>query len=141
MSQFVTKLESQTSGVIKGARMVKIVRANYGGSFVVQVAGLPEVPKGMKGYFTRWFKQYIIDNLRLTDRHLSDYYSNSSMTEYVILQEVGKGFLKYGFYRRIFTNSDGVEIDRGKEKDDQHVRYINMWAGKIDRGCNYGDGE
>ena len=107
MSQFVKKLEAKTSGVIKGVRMVEVVRANYGGRFEVQVACLPEVPDGIEGYYPGWFKQYIIDNLRLTDRHLSDYYSNSSMTEYVILQEVGKGFLKYGFYRRIFTNSDG----------------------------------
>jgi hypothetical protein len=133
------KLKAETSGVIKGARMVEVVRAHYGGSFVVQVACLPEVPDGIEWYYPGWFKQYIIENLRLTVRHMSGYFSNHSMTEYVILKEVGKGFLKYGFYRRIFVNSEGVEIDRTKGKHtDQNVRYINIWTGAVDRSCNYG---
>ena len=133
------KLKARTSGFIKGARMVEVVRANYGGSFVVQVACLPEVPDGIEGYYPGWFKQYIIESLRLTHRHMGGYFSTHSMTEYVILREQGKGFLKYGFYRRIFVNSEGVEIDRTKGKHtDQHVRYINIWTGAVDRSCNYG---
>ena len=139
MSQFVTKLKAKTSGVIKGVRMAEVVRANYGGRFEVQVACLPEVPNGIQGYFTGWFKQYVIENLRLTDRHLSDYYSHSSMTEYVILLETGKGFLKYGFYRRIFVNSEGVEIENSTANHSERcVGYIHMWTGAIDKTCTYG---
>ena len=139
MSQFVMKLKAKTSGVIKGARMVEVVRANYGGSFVVQVACLPEVPAGIDGYYGDWFKQYIIESLRLTHRHMGGYFSTHSMTEYVILREQGKGFLKYGFYRRTYVNSKGVEIERPKGKDKEaSIRYVNMWTGAIDRSCNYG---
>ena len=51
MSQFVMKLKAKTSGIIKGARMVEVARANNGGSFVVQVACLPEVPDCIEGYY------------------------------------------------------------------------------------------
>ena len=73
MSQFVKKLEAKTTGVIKGARMVEVVRANYGGRFEVQVACLPEVPDGTpeEGYFPGWFKQYVIPELRLAQKNLS----------------------------------------------------------------------
>jgi hypothetical protein len=70
---------------------------------------------------------------------MGDYFSAHSMTEYVILRESGKGFLKYGFYRRIFVNSAGFEIDRSNGKHtDQTVRYINMWTGAVDETCNFG---
>ena len=117
MSKFVTRLKAQTSGVIKGARMVEVVRANNGGSFVVQVACMPEVPDGIDGYYGEWFKQYLIENLRSTAKHMGNYFSTHSMTEYVILREQGKGFLKYGFYRRTYVNSQGVEIEKPKGKD------------------------
>ena len=139
MSQFVKKLEAKTSGVIKGVRMVEVVRANYGGRFEVQVACLPEVPDGIEGYFPGWFKQYVIPELRLALKNLSDYYSNNSMTEYVILRESGQtGFLKYGFYRRIFVNSEGFEIEKSTSNhSERSVAYKYMWTGGVDKSCNY----
>ena len=53
------------------------------------------------------------------------------MTEHVICSENGKGFMKYGFYRRVFVNSEGV-ID----KDGTEVRYLNLWTGAADLTCN-----
>ena len=141
MSQFVTKLKAKTSGVIKGVRMVEVVRANYGGRFEVQVACLPEVPDGTpeEGYYPGWFKQYVIPELMLAPKHMSDYYSNNSMTEYVIIRESGQtGFLKYGFYRRIFVNSEGFEIEKSTSNhSERSVAYRYMWTGGVDKSCNY----
>jgi hypothetical protein len=139
MSNIVTKLKAKTSGVIKGARIVEVVKANFGGTFSVQVACLPAVPDTMKGYYKTWFKQYIIEGLLLQNKHMNEYFSAHSMTEYVICRESGRGFLKYGFYRRIFVNSVGFEIDRSDgDGTDQSVRYINIWTGAVDETCNFG---
>jgi hypothetical protein len=126
-------LKSKTSEVIQGAQMVDVLRKNYEGAFSVQVAIEPERPEGVTRFFTAWFHQYILDGLLLESQHVKEEsFSTSAMTEYVICRESGQGFMKYGFYRRVFVNSDGVV-----EKGGQEVRYLNLWTGAIDLTCNY----
>ena len=138
MSSIVTKLKSKTSGVIQGARIVEVVRKNYGGAFSVQVACLPVVPATMKGYYKTWYQQYVIKGLLLENKHMNSYFSAHSMTEYVIYRESGRGFLKYGFYRRIFVNSEGFEIERSDgDNTEGSIRYINIWTGAVDETCNF----
>ena len=127
------ELKSKTSGVIYGAQVVEFRRKNYEGSFRVQVAPEPERPEDVSGFYSTWFHQYVIEGLLLEDRHVKEQesLSTSVMTEYVICQETGRGFMKYGFYRRVFVNSEGVI-----EKDGKEARYLNLWTGAIYLTCN-----
>ena len=69
---------------------------------------------------------------------MSLYFSANTMTEYVICKETGRGFLKYGFYRRVFVNSEGQIDNSDGDKTEESVRYINIWTGAVDLTCNYG---
>jgi hypothetical protein len=126
-------LKSKTSGVIQGAKMVNFLRKNYEGAFSVQVATEPERPGDVAGFFTTWFHQYVLDGLLLESQHVKEEsFSTSAMTQYVICQESGQRVMKYGFYRRVFVNSDGVV-----EKGGQEARYLNLWTRAIDLTCTY----
>jgi hypothetical protein len=131
-------LKSKTSGVIQGAKMVDVERENYGGAFSVQVATEPVMPETNKGFFTDWYKQFIIDGLLLEVKNLSTFFSTNAMTEYVICQEKGRGFMKYGYYRRVFVNSEGNIDNSDGDKSEGSVRYVNLWTGAVDLTCNFG---
>ena len=59
------------------------------------------------------------------------------MTEYVICQENGRGFLKYGYYRRVFVNSEENIDNSDGDKSEDSVRYVNLWTGAVDLTCSY----
>ena len=109
--------------------MIEFHRKNYEGSFRVQMAIEPEKPEGVPGYFPKWYTGYVIEGLLLEDHHLAE--PEPTMGQYVICQETGTGFMKYGFYRRVFLNSLGVV-----DKDGSDEGYINIWTGAVDRTCD-----
>ena len=109
--------------------MVEFRRKNYEGSFRVQMATEPERPEGVPEYFPKWYLGFIIEGLLLEEHHLAE--AAPTMGQYVVCQETGTGFMKYGFYRRVFVNSLGV-ID----KDGTDEGYVNMWTGAVDRTCD-----
>jgi hypothetical protein len=132
-------LKSKTSGVINGAEMVDVKRKTHEGVFSVQVATEPEMPEGVKGFYADWFKQYIIDGLLLEVKYLKtkNECAQNAMAEYVICLETGTGFKKYGFYQRVFVNSDGAIDNSDGDKSGDNVHYLNLWTGAVDSTCNF----
>jgi hypothetical protein len=133
-------LKSKTTGYLQDSEMVDVVRRDHEGSFSVQVVPEPVLPSGLKGHHAGWNDQFILNATLLDVQYVKskDACAQNANAKYAICKEQVTGFMKFGYYQRVFAHeSDGViKISDDVDKTGDNVRFVNLWTRELDSTCN-----